>query len=223
MPRKQNKNRQRKTLATKPRTIESLSLRMPLHFGFPPQMLTRLRYCETYPLTSTSGSIGKQVMNLNSTFDPDQSGVGHQPLYRDTYAAIYDQYAVVSAKITASFVVNSTQACICGVVIDDDATTATSASTLMEQNLGIHQLVSQATGSPNSWTVSMEWDCKKHLGVDPFASLTYKTQVGGNPTELVNCLLWAVPADQLATTVTWVNVTLEQTVLWTELQTPTAS
>lgn len=201
----------------------TLALGRKLVYGFPPQMLTRLRYVDTYTVSSVAGSIGKQVMYLNSTFDPDNSGTGHQPLYRDTYAAIYDQYAVVATKLTATFVINSTQAMLCGAVVDDDNTTSTTANTLMEQNLGRHKLVSQATGSPNTWTVTINWDCQRDLGIDPYASESYKTAIGANPTELVSLLLWAQPADLAATTTSFVNVELEQTVLWTELTTPTSS
>jgi len=174
-------------------------------------------------LVSVSGSIGKQVIYLNSTYDPDNTGTGHQPLYRDTYAAIYDQYAVVSATLTVTFVINAAQACIVGAVVEDDNTTSSSVTTLMEQNLGEHRLVPMATGSPNTHTFTVKWDCKRDLGIDPYASESYKTAVGSNPTEVASMLLYAVPADGAASTTTFANITLEQVVLWTELTTPTGS
>lgn len=193
-------------------------------FGFPQRLMTKLRYFDTFQISSTSGSIAKQVLNLNSTFDPDQSGVGHQPLYRDTYASIYDQYAVVSCVAKITFISNATtSAMLVGCVVDDDSTTSTSVNTLVEQNTGQHKLLPNATGALNNHSFIVEWSAAKHLGIDPFTSESYKTAVGSNPTEISTLLLWAWPADSLSTTTTTVCCELEQTVLWTELSTPTTS
>ena len=44
------------------------------------------------------------TFRLNSTFDPDLTGVGHQPLGRDQLAGvIYNRYRVHSVKITCDF------------------------------------------------------------------------------------------------------------------------
>jgi len=193
-------------------------------FGFPPQMLTKLRYCESYALVSTSGSIAKQVMYVNSTFDPDNTGGGHQPLYRDTYASLYDQYAVVAATIKVTFSTLATTTGVhVGVLIDDDSSTSSTFSTLCEQNLGKHALLAPATGALSNKTIVLKWNCKKHLGIDPFTSQTYKTSVGSNPLEIASFLLWASPADGSTTTTTQVYIELVQEVLWTELTTPTQS
>lgn len=193
-------------------------------FGFPPKMVAKLRYCDTYQITSTAGSIAKQVLYLNSTFDPDNTGTGHQPLYRDTYAAIYLQYAVISAKVRLTFVSNAaTSAMLVGGLIDDDNSTSTTVSVLCEQSSGQHWLIPNATGSLNTHTFYFNWNCMKWLGIDPYASETYKTAVGSNPTEISSFLIWAAPCDGSSTTTTTVFVEMEQTVLWTELTTPTSS
>jgi len=190
-------------------------------FGFPLKMVTKLRYCDIYQITSSSGSIGKQVLNMNSIWDPDQTGSGHHPLYRDKYAAIYDQYAVISTKARVTFVSNAaTSAMLVGVVTDDDSTTSSTPATLCEQNTSQHWLIPNATGALNNHTFYHNWSCMKHLGIDPYTSELYKTAMGGNPTELATLLCWAYPADGSATTTTTVFVELEQTVLFTELQTP---
>lgn len=72
-----------------------------LQFGFPTKIITILRYIDLYGLTSTAGGIAQQVFSLNSVFDPDVTGVGHQPLYFDRYAAIYNNYRVLGSRITA--------------------------------------------------------------------------------------------------------------------------
>lgn len=197
---------------------------VPQTYGFPTRMLTKLRYCDTYALVSTTGSTGKQVFNINSTYDPDSTGAGHQPLYRDTFAAIYDQYAVVSADITVTFNSNaSTSSMIVGGLFDDDSTTSTSLTTLLEQNTGKHLFLPNATGALSSRTLKFSWDCKKYLGIDPYTSQTYKTAIGANPTEIATFLIYAIPADGTSSTITTVLVEIDFVVLFTELQTPTGS
>jgi len=193
-------------------------------YGFPPTLLTKLRYVDTYALISTAGAIAKQVMYLNSTFDPDNSGSGHQPLYRDTYAAIYDQYAVVSCKATIQYQsLAATTGMVIGAVIDDDNSSSSTPTVLMEQNNGKHLLLPPFTGSISNRTLTIPWSCKKHLGIDPFTSQTYKTAVGSNPSEVASLIIWSVPADGSSTATVQVQVTLEMEVLFTELQTPSSS
>ncbi len=193
-------------------------------FGFPPRILTKLRYVDTYALSSSAGSIAKQVFNINSIFDPDQSGVGHQPMYRDTFAAIYDQYAVINANVTVTFNSNATTASmIVGGLFDDDTSTSTNITTLLEQNTGKHLFLPNATGALSSRTLKFNWDCQKMLGINPYTSQSYKTANGSNPTELMHLLIYAAPADGSSTTVTTALVEVDFTVLFTELVTPTGS
>lgn len=192
-------------------------------FGFPPQMMSRLRYVDTYTITSSVGSTGKQVIYINSTFDPDNTGTGHQPLYRDTYAALYDHYAVVSAKARVKFFNTETVLLGCGVVIDDDNSTAGLAlATIRELSLGDSVILPPLTGSLSTHTFTVDWDCKKILGIDPFSSEEYKTAVGSNPTE-ISSLLMHVTNMAGGTANYAIDLELEQTVLWTELATPSSS
>jgi len=232
---KQNKNKQQngarnggqarggQTSASAHRGVAMMSLggRMPL--GFPHQLLTKIRYYDTYAMTVTTGSLGKQVMRWNSTFDPDFTSTGHQPLYRDTLAGIYDHYAVVSAHANIKIVNTSTVPLIVGCVTDDDSSSAGSVTVLAEQATGEHMLLPPLTGSLSSVTFNPTWDCKKVLGIDPYSSEEYKTAVASNPTEESYLHIWGTVTDGSSSTSITVAVELVQTVLWTELQTPSSS
>ncbi len=60
----------------------------------------RLRYCETYTFTTgTAGVIGAvQAMRLNSLYDPNKTGTGHQPYGFDQLSSFYGQFLVHSCK-----------------------------------------------------------------------------------------------------------------------------
>jgi len=191
--------------------------------GFPHRLITKVRYYDTIAMTVTTGSLGKQVMRWNSTFDPDYTNVGHQPLYRDTFASIYDHYAVVSARATVKIVNTSTVPLIVGVVTDDDSSAAGTVSVLAEQNTGQHMLLPPVSGSLSSVTFRPTWDCKKVLGIDPYSSEEYKTAVGSNPTEESYLHIWGTVTDGASSTSIVVSVEMEYTCLWTELTTPSSS
>lgn len=64
------------------------------------EFIVMLPYCEYAPYNISAGTIGAlQQFKINSIYDPDLSGVGAQPLGRDTYAAIYGYYKVLETHI----------------------------------------------------------------------------------------------------------------------------
>lgn len=222
-----NGRKRNKTLASNPGQLANkppVVRYTPDVFGFPDRLLTRLRYCDVGFIAMAAGALGNQVFRWNSTFDPDLTGTGHQPLYRDTYAAVYDQYSVIKARAKITLMNYSTSVGIlCGVVIDDDASLASVPDTLMEQSHGISSFVTPLSGSKSEWEVSLSWDCQGILNINPFTSETYKTAVGSNPSEVSTLGIWAIPEDFSSTTTLRWKIELEQQVLWSELVTPTQS
>ncbi len=75
-----------------------------------------LRYAETFSLsTGTAGVIGTvQTMFLNSVYDPNSTGTGHQPYGFDQLAAFYQQYLVhgVRFKIITSTIGGTAEVCV---------------------------------------------------------------------------------------------------------------
>jgi len=59
-----------------------------------------LRYVQDFTLDPSGSTSAINKFAVNSLYDPDQSGSGHQPMFRDNYAAIYGTYRVNYATIT---------------------------------------------------------------------------------------------------------------------------
>jgi len=76
-------------------------LASPVMSGFPKSRRVKLKYVSEVDLTSSS-FISTYIYRANSVFDPDLSGVGHQPMLFDQWAQIYTRYTVIGAKITVS-------------------------------------------------------------------------------------------------------------------------
>ncbi len=61
----------------------------------------KLTYAETYAFTTgAAGVVGStQLMSLGSIFDPNITGVGHQPYGHDQLAEWYSRYLVLAARV----------------------------------------------------------------------------------------------------------------------------
>lgn len=188
-------------------------------------MRTKLRYggLENLQLVSTTGALAKYVFSANSTFDPDRTSTGHQPLYRDTYAAIYNQYAVIASKLTVMFI-NSNAANVfnIGITCEDDAAGTSTVDTIAEQSTSTNEVLGVAASSRSVVTLTKTFDCAKNLSIDPFASETYKTSVGSNPAEEYFFFIWANEIGSGTATID-IQCMLEYDVLFSELTTPTQS
>lgn len=67
--------------------------------GYNNNYTVRLTYSDCVNITfSGSGGSASRYFSLNSIYDPDASGGGHQPLMRDLWASQYDYYAVLSTS-----------------------------------------------------------------------------------------------------------------------------
>lgn len=92
----------------------------------------KLRYVDTVSLDPGIAGITSYVFRCNDIYDPDYTGVGHQPLLRDEYANLYQKYRVLGSTIKVAPVPDSTSAVVpamYGVFIDSDATLTYSLGT----------------------------------------------------------------------------------------------
>jgi len=92
-------------------------MRLDYGFVFPIKLVARLRYSEH--LTLTTGAAGIAAVNqfrLNSLFDPNLTGAGHQPLGYDQITPLYNKYKVNAVKVSVIWTTpGSTSDIICFV------------------------------------------------------------------------------------------------------------
>ena len=59
--------------------------------------ICKMKYAESIDVPIPAlGFVGTYAMNLNSIFDPNRTGTGHQPYGHDTLQTIYNRYRVIS-------------------------------------------------------------------------------------------------------------------------------
>jgi len=72
----------------------------PLKFSFQsPSVETTMRYHEIFSLTVPGSSMYQQLFNLNSIYDPNRTGIGHNPQGYTQMSVLYNRYLVTKVKI----------------------------------------------------------------------------------------------------------------------------
>jgi len=190
-------------------------------FGFPNTMITKLRYCDQLNMTSTLGSTVGYVFAANGIFDPDISSIGHQPMYRDTYAGIYDQYVVIGSKITVTLSNTSTaNSMTVGINGDDDSSGSSTLTTKMEQNNSKWAQLGPLGSGKDTTTLTCTFEPLRDFGVAAKDDGSSATPFSTNPSELWCFQVFAACANG-GTAMVQFSVEIEYTVKFTELQTPT--
>lgn len=158
---------------------------------FPPTKIATLRYCDVIQLDAgATDAAVEHRYRANSIYDPDRTGTGHQPRFHDTFEALYENYEVLSSKITAAF--NTTWngvVSICGVSLDNDNSTAyTTRAALMENPNTSYRMIPSHGNAPAK--ISTTFNAKKSLG--PANAVTNLATMGANPDENQDFVIWAI-------------------------------
>lgn len=143
----------------------------------PDRMMVKLRYSDNFTATTTT-SMNLQLMTVNNPYDPDKTGVGHQPLGWDQWTAFYDRYKCFGSKITLTVLNESTtEQGFVGLVCKNENTAVANLPTLMEKPYAkIRFIPTEGSGGKNPAYVSSYMSTKKIFGVkfldDDYAALT---------------------------------------------------
>jgi len=190
-----------------------------LGLGFPKRMVMTHKYAELIDIVSTAGVLGKHLFNCNGMFDPNSTGVGHQPLYYDQMAALYNHYTVIGSKIKLTVTPTATadELTYVGTWLDDD-TTSTVIATVMdmaERSSGkIRQI---APNMNNSLVFYNNWSAKKTFGGSVLANDNLQGTISANPTEN-SFFAIGVGSGSAANTSVQVFVEITYTAVWEELK-----
>jgi len=95
---------------------------------FPPRRFVKFTYGQLISLSNgAAGVYGTgQTFRLNSLFDPDLTGVGHQPYGYDQVSLVYQKFKTFRAEVEVTFL-NQSASLLCGLEVlgpDDTAVLA---------------------------------------------------------------------------------------------------
>jgi len=150
-----------------------------------------IKYSDNFLVSSGSGvTPGGNVWRMNSCFDPDYTNLGHQPLYFDQFAAVYDNYVVLASKITCTFSPNGDGAApfVIGITQGNSPSFASSMYTLQEQNKSFTSVLGDKDGTSVK-TLTASYAPYPCLGVST-SDDTVQAGVTGNPAKQWYAYTW---------------------------------
>jgi len=158
-------------------------------------------------------------MSANGLYDPDITNVGHQPMYFDQFAALYNHYVVIGSKCTVKFVPSSVTSapCYVGLMLNDDTVTATADITAVMENSQGKAVKLIAAGQSNQSVISKSFSAKKIFGPGLMANTELQGTPASNPAEQTYYDI-VVQATSTNTVLMVCMITVEYIVVWKELK-----
>lgn len=196
----------RKRLARPQRTLVNRALH-----PIPQRFITTMKYSEQI----TTDATGHYRLNLNSIYDPNQTGTGHQPYGFDTLSTLYNRYRVISCgwRIQCNWTSNgSAQPTLVGAIPANEALTFSSIAELRENPRA--KYISQSYAAPTvtlsgkSYIPSLVGRTKAQYMADD----RYQATVSANPNELAILNVVTAPNGSDSPSTAVVQVLFEYTV-----------
>lgn len=158
-----------------PRTRITASL------GLPDKALVKHKYVELFANSGEGTTPYVYRFSCNNIFDPNTTGVGHQPLYRDEFAALFNHYRVISSKIkfTIQKLNNTTFNFPLMVLLDVDDDAAANIDIRTQMEMGRNVKLCQ--GSDGLSVLRKAWNAKRHFPSATMQNLS--AQAGASPAE----------------------------------------
>lgn len=152
----------------------------------------KLYYHGTFDLSIITGIMHKHSFQVNSLFDPDVTGGGHQPYGRDQWAVLYSRYLVNSCKVTAKFYNNVTgQPHYVGLTLDRDNVLSGNVDTVIEKQKGTKSTILRGNTNAQS-NLSLTYNVKTFFDVvQPKDQHQMGAAFGAAPTLPAYLVAWA--------------------------------
>lgn len=101
---------------------------------FPEAKVCRHKYVErlTIPAGATPNGVIGYIFEPTSLYDPNTTGAGHQPMFRDEMATVYQFYTVVSCVTKVTVSPSSSKSMVFALVTDETPTPESGMHTIME-------------------------------------------------------------------------------------------
>lgn len=191
-----------------------------LKTGFPKELRIKHRYVAYKTLTSTTGALGSQTFRCNGMFDPDHTSTGHQPLYFDQLAALYNHFTVLNSKITVKLTAGTANSAVpmqVAMYVNDDTTVTPSGIEIQaEQSTGRFGMVPvQGNGT---LVLTSKWSAKENFGPYAISDPNLQGSSAADPTEQQTWSFQYQAADLASTVVVYAQFVIEYDAIWQELK-----
>lgn len=216
MPRKTKRYAKRK-----PKLYKTVKYRGPLQQS----IKTTMKYSDIYDFTSAGTTVIDNVWNLNSLFDPDTTGTGHQPRGFDQLMTLYDHYVVIGVAVDAIITSNTiSEGTTCIMSVQDNNVNMTSYLDHMEASTRKVVMLSQRGAGGSTKRMRFNINPNKFLGRSkPLSDPQLKGSATSSPTEAAYLHFGHIAADLATTSVVNMALTLTYTAVLIEPKNVAAS
>lgn len=190
--------KKKKTTHT-PELMEVAAFGLPRTLGTLPTVVKcSFKYGDIYNIASgATGVSNAHVFSCNGLYDPDITGVGHQPRGFDQIMALYDHYTVIASKIKVQYWIRPAQTgqAAVGISVQDDNTVFTDYRDYMESPNNV--TIQLSPDGDRSKTLVSQINPNKFLGRSkPLADSQLKGSSTGNPTEQCYFHVWVTSSTE---------------------------
>lgn len=189
-PRGKRSKAHRSSRRTSPSAIVNMqvgSVRLPKTL-VPKQRKHVFNYVERFTLNPGAGTGITQAFSANSLYDPNRTGIGHQPLGFDQLVGVfYDHYMVTSATLTLTVMPRDTgepsDNTLVAIIPRDTSTSITDIEEVIEQGDAVYGVVGGGVSGKNHLVLSHTISIAKFLGRAPWGDSQLKGSSSSNPAE----------------------------------------
>lgn len=170
--------------------------------GFPYFVVRDHAYADRITLGDGAVYPDLYTLRANSTYDPDETGTGHQPKGRDTMAAIYNSYAVLRCHYRVRFITNGAARKLVGIVLTSSATLSSDFDTVSEILEACHSNNVRCAWLPGTGdevnymrTIEGSVDLADYILDSGTPQDEMAAAVGANPAFPIRMHIWAINED----------------------------
>lgn len=178
------------------------------HGLLPAGKIVKMNYNEVLSYTSSTGIASSNTFAMNGIFDPNITGIGHQPLMHDQMALYYSTYQVIGAVVTATFrwknlaaATASTRIPVLCYNIGDDDPTFTASLNVQGKLESFPQRTKVLRPADESMvTIVQKFSAKKFFTISKITGEdATKASFGANPTRLAYAHVGIQSLDNVST------------------------
>lgn len=176
-------------------------------------------------LVSNVTNPGVYTFSLNGLFDPDLTGVGHQPRGFDQLMSFYDHYVCIGANVRIDFCnVSSANQALCFASIRDTSVKSTNITDYTESKNTKWCILASESGGQSTKSMTMTINPNKFLGrASPLSDPQLKGSNISNPNEGASLHIGAVCTDYFTQSAVHIVVTIEYDTIFIEPKQPAQS
>lgn len=157
--------------------------------GAPDRLIVKMPYFERFNLANAVSPGANYFWNMNSIWDPNRSGVGHNPATYAQWSVFYNRYRVIGVKVRANFYVNGNTGLAAGAKVYIYGSNETAQSGGYEQLEQSHIKVGQINpfGKPIA-TLTKYFNCQRITGRTLSQYMSddrYQSEFGKSPLEVL--------------------------------------